>query len=182
MLRPAMVDAASWALAGVFAIAAVHKITNHLEFRGILDQYRIMPPPLVPLAAPLVVALECAVCLMLVVPPWRWLGGALAAGLLLLYGAAIALNLYGRGRTAMDCGCGGGATPLSGWLLLRNGLLALLACSPWLAAPSAAAATAGWAGVVLAALMTALLWLGYAVGNQLLANQGRASELGAVHG
>lgn len=177
MLPVVLADAASWALAGVFAVAAAHKIRNHLEFRGILDQYRIMPGPLVPFAAPLVVALECGVCLMLIVPPWRWLGGLLAAGLLLLYGAAIAINLYGRGRTAMDCGCGGEATPLSGWLLLRNGLLALLACSPWLAAPSA---PGGWAGVVLAALMTVLLWLGYALGNQLLANQGRALE--AVHG
>ena len=180
MLRPVMADAASWALAGVFAIAAVHKVKSHLAFRGILDQYQIMPRALVPFAAPLVVALECAVCLMLVVPPWRWLGGALAAALLLLYGAAIAFNLYGRGRTSMDCGCGGEATPLSGWLLLRNGLLALLACAPWLAAPAAAAS--GWAGVVLAALMTALLWLGYAVGNQLLANQGHTPELGVVHG
>ena len=178
MLRHVLADAASWALAGVFAVAAAHKIRNHLAFRGILDQYRIMPGPLVPLAAPLVVALECAVCLMLIVPPWRWLGGPLAAGLLLLYGAAIAINLYGRGRTAMDCGCGGEATPLSGWLLLRNGLLALLACSPWLAVPPA---SGGWTGVVLAALMTALLWLGYAVGNQLLANQGRELA-GAAHG
>ena len=177
MLRHVLVDAASWALAGVFAVAAAHKIRNHLEFRGILDQYRIIPGPLVPFAAPLVVALECAVCLMLIVPPWRWLGGLLAAGLLLLYGAAIAINLYGRGRTAMDCGCGGEATPLSGWLLLRNGLLALLACSPWLVASSA---PGGWAGVVLAALMTVLLWLSYASGNQLLANQGRTLE--SVHG
>jgi len=179
MLPVVLADAASWALAGVLGVAAVHKVKNHLQFRGILDQYRIMPPPLVPAAAAVVVALEWAVCLMLVVPPWRWLGAALAAGLLLLYGAAIALNLYGRGRTSMDCGCGGAATPLSGWLLLRNGLLALLAGAPWLAAPPA---DSGWAGGILAALMTALLWLAYAVGNQLLANQGRAPELGAVHG
>ncbi len=179
MLRSVMADAASWAVAGVFAVAAVHKARNHLEFRGILQQYRIMPPPLVPLAAQMVLALECAICVMLIVPPWRLLGGALAASLLLLYGAAIALNLYGRGRTAMDCGCGGKATPLSGWLLLRNGLLALLACSPWLAAPAAG----GWAGIVLAGLMTALLWLGYALGNQLLENLGRGRELvGAVDG
>ena len=180
MLRVVLADAASWALAGVFAAAAAHKVKNYLEFRGILDQYRIMPRLLVPFAAPLVVALECAVCLMLIVPPWRWLGGPLAAGLLLLYGAAIAFNLYGRGRTAMDCGCGGEATPLSGWLLLRNGLLLLLACLPWLAVP--AAASGGGAAVVLAALMTALLWLAYGLGNQLLANQGRGRELGAVHG
>ncbi|MCY4212349.1 MAG: methylamine utilization protein MauE [Gammaproteobacteria bacterium] len=179
MLPVVLADAASWGLAGVFAVAAVHKVKNHLEFRGILDQYRIMPPPLVPVAASVVVALEWAVCLMLVVPAWRWLGAALAAGLLLLYAAAIALNLYGRGRTSMDCGCGGEATPLSGWLLLRNGLLALLACAPWLAVPSAAT---GWAGGILATLMTAVLWLAYAVGNQLLANQGRAPELGAAHG
>ena len=180
MLRHVVADAASWALAGVFAAAAVHKFRNYMEFRGILDQYRIMPGRLVPFAAPLVVALEWAVCLTLMVSAWRWLGGPLAAGLLLLYGAAIALNLYGRGRKAMDCGCGGDATPLSGWLLLRNGLLILLAGLPWLAAPSFA--IGGGAGVVLAALMTALLWLGYAVGNQLLANQGRGREFGAVHG
>lgn len=178
MLRHLLADAASWTLAGVFAVAAVHKVKDYLQFRGILEQYRIMPGPLVPLAAPLVVALESAVCLMLIVPPWRWLGGPLAAGLLLLYGAAIAINLYGRGRTAMDCGCGGDATPLSGWLLLRNGLLLMLACTPWLAATSAVPASG--AGVVVAALMTVLLWLGYALANQLLANQGRALE--AVHG
>ena len=178
MLRPVLADAASWALAGVFAAAAAHKINRYLEFRGILDHYRIMPKVLVPFAAPLVMALEFATCLALIVPPWRSLGAPLAAGLLLLYGAAIAINLYGRGRTSMDCGCGGDATPLSGWLLLRNGLLLLLAAPP-AAAPSGAL---GGAETVLAALMTALLWLAYAAGNQLLANQGRGGELGAVHG
>ena len=164
----------------MFAVAAVHKLRGHIEFRGILDQYRIMPRPLVPFAAPLVVALECAACLTLAVPVWRWLGAPLAAGLLALYSLAIAINLYGRGRKSMDCGCGGPATPLSGWLLLRNGLLTLLAGSVWMAAPSFA--IGGGIEAALAMLIAAVLWLAYAAGNQLLANQGRALELGAVHG
>ena len=176
MFRHLLADAASWALAGVFAMACVHKFKSYMEFRGILEQYRIMPKRLVPWVAPWVPALELTVCLLLIVPSWRWLGGSLAAGLLLLYGAAIAINLFGRGRTAMDCGCGGEATPLSGWLLMRNGLLLLLAGAPWLAVP--AAASGSGAGVVVAALATILLWLGYAAGNQLLANQGR----GRAHG
>ena len=173
-------NGAGWALAGVFAVAAVHKLSAYMEFRGILDQYRIMPRALVPLAAPGVVALECAACLALAMPAWRLLGAPLAAGLLVLYSAAIAVNLYGRGRTAMDCGCGGAATPLSGWLLLRNGLMTLLACSLWLAAPSFS--IGGEIEAALAALIAIVLWLVYAVGNQLLANQGRALIPGAVHG
>ena len=170
-------NGASWALAGVLAVAAAHKYRNYLEFRGIVDQYRIMPKPLVPIAAPSVVALECLACLTLAVPTWRLLGAPLTAGLLVLYSVAIAINLYGRGRTAMDCGCGGEATPLSGWLLLRNGLLLMLACSSWLAAPSFV--IGGGVEALIAGLIAGLLWLAYATANQLLANQGRALE--AVH-
>ena len=177
-LNHVFANGASWALAGVFAVGAAHKVRNYLEFRGILDQYRIMPKPLVPVAAPIVVALESVACLALAVPAWRLVGAPLAAGLLALYCVVIALNLYGRGRTAMDCGCGGEATPLSGWLLLRNSLLLLLACSSWLAAPSFA--IGGAVEALIAMLIAGLLWLAYATANQLLANQGRALE--AAHG
>ena len=157
--------AAAWLLAGVFAAAVVHKLGNRLEFRGVLEQYRILPAPLVPLAAPAVILLEGAACLALAVPPWRALGVWLAGGLLLAYSVAISLNLYMRGRTELDCGCGGAPIPLSGWLLLRNGLL--LALVPLAALPTAADGSA----LALAAAVALFFWLAYGAGNQLLANQ-----------
>ena len=158
-------NAAAWLLAGVFAAAVVHKLGNRLEFRGVLEQYRILPAPLVPLAAAAVILLEGAACLALAVSPWRALGAWLAGGLLLAYSTAISLNLYVRGRTELDCGCGGVPIPLSGWLLLRNGLL--LALVPLAALPTAASGAA----LALAAAVTLFFWLAYGAGNQLLANR-----------
>ena len=93
-----------------------------------------------PAVAPLIIAAEAAAGLALLVPAATLTpstavltpatGSLMAALLLCLYTGAIAVNL-GRGRTAIDCGCGGQATPLSGWLLTRNGLLLCLA---WAAA------------------------------------------------
>lgn len=158
-------NAAAWGVAGVFAAAVVHKLGNRLEFRGVLEQYRILPAPLAPLAVLAVILLEGAACLALAVPPWRGLGAGLAGGLLLAYSAAIGLNLHVRGRTELDCGCGGAPIPLSGWLLLRNALL--LALVPLAALPSAA----DGAALALAAAVALFFWLAYGAGNQLLANQ-----------
>ena len=160
-----MGNAAAWSLAGVFAAAGVHKLGGYLAFCGVLDQYRIMPSGLVPLAAPLVILLEGAACLALAVPPWRPVGAVLAGCLLLAYMAAMSFNLHVRRRTALDCGCGGAPTPLSAWLLLRNALL--LALAPLAAAPYAA----GGAALLLAAAAALFFWLAYGVGNQLLANR-----------
>lgn len=158
-------NAAAWVLAGVFAAAVVHKLGNRLEFRGVLEQYRVLPVRLIPLAAPLVILLEGCACLALAVPPWRALGAWLAGGLLLAYSAAIGLNLHVRGRTELDCGCGGTPIPLSGWLLLRNALL--LALAPLAALPAAA----DGAALALAAAVALFFWLAYGAGNQLLANR-----------
>lgn len=160
-----MGTAAAWSLAGVFAAAVVHKLGDYLAFCGVLDQYRIMPSGLVPLAAPLVILLEGAACLALAVPPWRPAGAALAGCLLLAYMAAMSFNLHVRGRTTLDCGCGGAPTPLSAWLLLRNALL--LALVPLAGAP----APAGGAALLLAAAVALFFWLAYGAGNQLLANR-----------
>ena len=158
-------NAAAWVLAGVFAAAVVHKLGNGLEFRGVLEQYRILPVRLVPLAAPVIVLLEGCACLALAFPSWRLTGAWLAGGLLLTYSAAISLNLHVRGRTALDCGCGGAPIPLSGWLLLRNVLL--LALVPLAALPTAASGAA----LAIAAAIALFFWLAYGIGNQLLANR-----------
>lgn len=165
--------AAGWALAGILLAAAAHKARHYLAFRSILDAYRLLPEYLLSVAAPLIIASEVVAGLALLAPAGllpRVVAALIAAGLLCLYTGAIAVNLV-RGHTAIDCGCGGEPTPLSGWLLIRNGLLLGLALA--VAATPAGQAAPGHYHL-LAAAMTVFLWCAYAIGNQLLANRNRA--------
>ena len=171
-MTDALALASGWTLAGIFLFAAVHKARNYLSFRGVLSQYNLLPEALVGIAAPAVVAAEILAALALLTPAGILPGvptASLAALLLCLYTGAIAVNLM-RGRTAIDCGCGGEPTPLSGWLLARNALLLGLAFT------AATGATPKWTPglLLLAAAPTAFLWSAYAIGNQLLANRHRA--------
>jgi len=104
------------ALALLFFVAAGHKLQDLGRFRATLAEYRLLPAGLVPLAA------------ALVVPSARAAGLVSAATLLVVYGAAVAINLA-RGRRHIDCGCAGpaGRRPISGALVARNAALAALA-------------------------------------------------------
>lgn len=108
-------------LAGLFVVAAVHKLRDATAFVATLRDYRILPPALVPAAAAGVVCVEVGIALALLAPGLGSVGALEAAGLLLGYTAAIATNLA-RGRRDIDCGCLGPAQrqPLSGWLVARN--------------------------------------------------------------
>ena len=168
-MSDALALASAWTLAGIFLFAASHKARNYLAFRGVLSEYRLLPAALVGIAAPAVVGAEIVAALALLAPAGLMPGvpAASAAALLLCaYTGAIAVNLL-RGRTSIDCGCGGEPTPLSGWLLLRNALLLGLAFT------AGTDATPGWAPELfpLAAACTLFLWSAYAIGNRLLANR-----------
>src|SRR5438132_646514 len=116
------------ALALLFFVAASHKLRDLGRFRATLGEYRLLPGGLTPLAAIVVVAVEVAAAGALLVPGARAAGLLAAAALLVLYGAAIAINLA-RGRRDLDCGCAGPAVrrPISGALVARNAALAVLA-------------------------------------------------------
>ncbi len=116
------------ALALLFFVAAGHKLQNLGRFRATLAEYRLLPAGLVPLAAALVVSVEVAAAGALLVPGARAAGLLSAATLLVVYGAAVAINLA-RGRRDIDCGCAGPAVrrPISGALVARNAALAALA-------------------------------------------------------
>ena len=116
------------ALALLFFVAAGHKLQDLGRFGATLAEYRLLPARLVPLAAALVVAVEVAAAGALLVPGARAAGLLSAATLLLVYGAAVAINLA-RGRRDIDCGCAGPAVrrPISGALVARNAALAALA-------------------------------------------------------
>ena len=128
MIDPAVDAALRAAFALLFLVAANHKLRDPGRFRTTLAEYRLLPGPVVPLAAMLVIGVEVVVAIALVASARRTPGPVAAAAVLAVYGAAIAVNLA-RGRRHIDCGCVGPAVrrPISGWLVARNAALAAAA-------------------------------------------------------
>jgi len=127
-LDPAVDATLRVAFALLFLAAASHKLRDFGRFRTTLGEYRLLPVALVPLGAVLVVGVEIDAAVALLASVGRAPGPVAAAGLLVLYGAAIAVNLA-RGRQHIDCGCAGPAVrrPISSWLVARNAVLAAAA-------------------------------------------------------
>lgn len=118
----------AWALALLFAASTAHKLIAHAEWPGVVRNYRLLPGTLaVPAAGALLIA-EALTAAALVWPTTRGFGACVAAALLIVFAAAIAINVR-RGRTSIDCGCFGSRLRegLSIWMVARNVALALLA-------------------------------------------------------
>jgi hypothetical protein len=135
MIDPAIGALLAGAFALLFASAALHKLRDLTGFAQLLAAYRVLPAArylawLVPVA-------ESLVALGLLLPRSRAPAALTGACLLLLYAAAIALNLM-RGRRELSCGCGGPdeRRPIAPWMVTRN---ALLACAIAVTALPAAA-------------------------------------------
>jgi hypothetical protein len=138
----------------LLARAAWHKVERFLETVGFAHGYGLVPEAW---AAPIVRALtaaEVAAILTLLVPATRPLGGLAAAGLFAGYGLLMAAALL-RGRTQIECGCGGAPQIVSGLTLARNaglaGLAVAVAVLPAATVPPLGALVAIAAALVLAA-------------------------------
>ena len=155
-------------LALVFALSVSHKLRDYARFRASLGAYQLFPERWLGLFAPLVILLELAAIVAILLPTGP--GVSVAFGLLVIYTVALTINLL-RGNTSIDCGCGDAPTPISGWLLLRNGGLLLLALpvQPEDGPPD----LLHWA--LVAALVT-LLMVFYLIFEQLLVNHARLLE------
>jgi Methylamine utilisation protein MauE len=114
------------ALALVMFAAAWHKLSEPDVFAGSLAAYRLLPQTLVVPVARLLPIVESALGVGILIPATRPAALLLLAGLVLVYGLAMAVNLL-RGRHDIDCGCGGATHPLSWGLVARNIVLALAA-------------------------------------------------------
>lgn len=116
----------SGVVAAVLLRAAVPKLLDLPGTVAAAGRYELVPSPLVPFVAVAILAAELALAVLLLAVP-HLLKVALqgTAGLLLLFGAGVAVNL-GRGRS-FDCGCGVGEQVISWRQVLRNGALATAA-------------------------------------------------------
>lgn len=174
-LDPILAHIAAATLAVVLLVGAGHKLADRDGFAGALAQYRLLPEPLLaPMAWLLPLAELVAGLLLLPVASRPW-GAAAAVALLAVVTGAVVVNLL-RGRTHIDCGCGGpeGRQHLSWLLVVRNALLVGLALGAGTVAP---ARELVWLDALTVATGTVGLYLLYAAGNQLLANAPRLSGL-----
>lgn len=125
-LDPVVTRAIGAALSIVLLFGALQKMRDPVVFAGAVENYRLLPEALVPLAARGLPLLELAAGLLLLFPETCLLGGYLALTLLAVVTAAVAINLL-RGNASIDCGCGGvSSQPLSWALVGRNALLMAL--------------------------------------------------------
>ncbi len=124
--QPLLSAAALTLVAFVFTQSAWHKLSDFAAFTGYLTDYRLLPEGLVKPAALALTAAEVLVVVGLLTLFGRTPAALGAVALLALYAASMAINLM-RGRTGIECGCGGAVQPISPALLVRNALLALAA-------------------------------------------------------
>ena len=86
--------------------AGLHKVRDLARFEGVLTDYDLANGPVVKVLRLAVPTLEIAAAATLCLATTQAIGAALAGGLLLVYAAAMAAALA-RGRSEIDCGCGG---------------------------------------------------------------------------
>jgi hypothetical protein len=122
-IDPLIILIACGILIAVFVRAVWHKVSDFAVFKAIFADYGILPQSLIAPLSLVLVLVEIAIVAGLIVPVTRQAAAIGAAGLLVIYGVAIATNLR-RGRYTIDCGCGGSGQGLSWFLVARNAVLA----------------------------------------------------------
>lgn len=164
-MNGSVADLLAWAMALLLLAGAASKLWERGEFALAVEAYELLPERAVGVFVLGFPLLELAAGLLLLPAATRPWGVAMALLVLAAASAAILVNLR-RGRRVLDCGCGGlsGRQPISGWLLLRNAILAVILLT--VVGPATALPLPGSA-VVLGALVLVLV---YAAADQLLAN------------
>lgn len=150
-------------LATVFGLAAALKLQDLEVFAATVEQYRLLPDPLIRPFAYALPAVELAAVLALLWPATRPAAALVLIGLLLIFALAMAINLA-QGRSDIDCGCFVGAQKqrISWPLAVRNLVLAGFAVA-LLAEPGARALTA-LDGFTIITAVASLLLLNEAIG------------------
>jgi hypothetical protein len=134
-----------------------------------------VPDKLIVASAGLVIVIEVGLGVGLLFAAVRGYALVGSAGLLALYAGAMGVNLA-RGRRHIDCGCMGPAArqSLSGWLIARNLLLALVALA---GLQRTVPRELYWLDLVSVAAAVSALVLIYAAINHLIANAPNLARL-----
>lgn len=158
-LDPVLQLTAALVLALVFGGGALSKLTAWAELEGVVANFRVLPRALVPIAARLLPPAELVLAVGILVPATRAAAAWGMGALLVVFAGGIALNI-GRGRTDIDCGCFRSSLRqnLSWWLVLRNGLLVVLAAA-CLATPDAR--DLAWADSFIIVMAALTLFIAY---------------------
>lgn len=155
----------------LFAGTAWHKWQAIHQTATAIATYRLIPVAWCYPAAYTVAITESLVVLLLWVMPT--VGIVVIIGLLSFYAVAIQINLQ-RGRTSMDCGCGGVPIRLTSWLVVRNlvliGLASLIGFAKGQFNPT-------WIDLTISILIAVTLLVLYYTGEQLLSNRGQQQVL-----
>jgi hypothetical protein len=128
VVDPAIVLLAQACVSLLFGVAAAHKLLHRYQFVAALEAYELTSRRFNTAIARVVPVLELAAAIGIWIAPTRLSASLLAVTLLVIYAAAVAINLA-RGRRDLDCGCTafGRRSPIAGWMVVRNSILAMAA-------------------------------------------------------
>lgn len=171
---PSLVAGVATAFTAIlYARASLHKLFDLTAFSGFVEDYQLAPRAWSKAIALALALGETAIAAALVAPITRPFGLLAGAALLALYAAAMAINIR-RGRSHIECGCGGPVQLINGATLLRNGALALIALVG-LVGPGDGLGAAEAFTVIAGG---ATLFIGFLLAEQMIAN---ASHLKIRH-
>lgn len=179
VLTDAVVTRALGAALSVLLLAgAWQKLRDRELFQAAVENYQLVPQSWLAFIATGLSLLELAAGILLLPASTRPLGASLTGVVLLVVTGAVVINLL-RGRTDIDCGCGGlsahaGEQSLTWALVMRNVLL--LAALLLSLSDSEQRPLVWFDYLTVAGTTLALLGL-YVAANQLMANQPRLESL-----
>lgn len=161
--------AVAFGFAALLASGMFGKLRGFGSFRSVVADYRLLPPTSVLPVAVAIPTVEGGLAALWLAAPWlsdvAAMAGAATATLMLVYSAAVAVNLL-RGRAWIDCGCGGGEQ-LSWVLVGRNLVFATVALTPLAITEPSPPTALDFAVSVPLLAFAALLYFAF---NALLAN------------
>ncbi|MBS0327997.1 MAG: methylamine utilization protein MauE [Proteobacteria bacterium] len=135
MLDPVVGGLLEADLALIFLAGAVQKARHPAWFGRAVREYDLLAPWAAAPVAIVVTLAEFGCALGVLWAPARTLAAGGMVTLLLVFSAAVTINLA-RGRRDLECGCWGPAEAsgagLSGWIVVRNVAVAAMAAALWL--------------------------------------------------
>ncbi|HCU89581.1 MAG TPA: methylamine utilization protein MauE [Gammaproteobacteria bacterium] len=176
VLDPVPILLCNYFIGCLFLFGCFDKVRAFPMFRATLDDYQLVPSAFLNISSVIVIVLELGIGIGAFKPTLAPFSMFCGAVLLLVYSAAIGINLA-RGRNNIDCGCTGPATRqfISKWLVLRNFGLIAIAITGMVMTNQRALYVVDFALVGVALLGAMVL---YGAVNQLLAN---ATRFDALH-